>query len=383
MRKNKYIKPYLDNFFLLSYSDLFRVSMDPRVKPEGDGRKMVPEGDERGRVPEGDRRGMVPEGDGRGRVLEGDRKKSVPEGVGKKCAPEGNFSLLSSLRAVTRGQAIFELGNNTKESNRKIPRIFLQSRKIGMTMMMWILVSSLTMTNTVHAECVPTPDCASIGYTSTSCEGGFVRCPFDISKLYCVPCDSSYQYTCSGTGQVGSGDSCNGKYVSCDCADGYELVDGNCVVSCSYTRTSLPTGCSAVSGSCVKNGTTYYSSTCTSCKTGYTLSSGSCNANTCDGYHDYNTGCTSYTTCQSGSITKYKCTACEEEYILCENTSICIDTDCYTSLIGNIDSCTKFRFDYCNEDYSCYGNYGEVYTAIPSTGSSTICGSFGGGPSPF
>ena len=56
MRKHKYIKSYSDNFFLLSYSDLFRVSIDPRVKPEGDGRKMVIEDDGRGMIPEDDRK---------------------------------------------------------------------------------------------------------------------------------------------------------------------------------------------------------------------------------------------------------------------------------------------------------------------------------------
>jgi len=39
----------------------------------------------------------------------------------------------------------------------------------NMTVMMWILVSSLTMTNMAHAECTPVPNCASIGYILTSC----------------------------------------------------------------------------------------------------------------------------------------------------------------------------------------------------------------------
>ena len=54
-----------------SYSDLFRVSIDPRVKPEGDRKESVSEGDERGRKP-----------------------------------PYDNL-IKSSLRAGTRGQAIF------------------------------------------------------------------------------------------------------------------------------------------------------------------------------------------------------------------------------------------------------------------------------------
>ena len=203
--------------------------------------------------------------------------------------------LKSSLRGANRGQANFELG---KEENRKIPGIFLLCRKIGMTesvicrsldvflqkrgmienkncrnrgmtFVLWILVSSTSMTGTVKAECVPTQDCASIGYTETSCETQAVKCPFDTSKLFCLPCDSSYQYSCNGTGQKGKGTACNGKYIECECSNGYDLVDGACIVSCSYNLTSLPTGCSAVSDSCIKNGTTYYSSTCTSCQYGY------------------------------------------------------------------------------------------------------------------
>ena len=297
----------------------------------------------------------------------------------------------------------------------------------SMTMMMWILVSSLTMTGTVYAECTPAPDCVELGYTETSCNGGFVRCPFDINKLLCIPCDSSYKYACSETGEIGSGTACNGKYIECKCTDGYELVDGACVISCAYTLTALPTGCSAAD-SCVKNGTTYYSSTCTTCKSGYTISSGTCkantcsgyytsktgcsnystcstptetkykctacnngytlnsgqcSANTCSGYYSSKTGCSNYTTCLSGTATKYKCTACETGYTFCENTSRCIDTDCYTTLIGNVDSCSDFKFEYCNETYSCYGNYGEAYTAIgSSSGSVVVCGDFSGGLEP-
>ena len=339
-----------------SYSDLFRVSIDPRVKPEGDRKDSVSEGDERGRKPQHD-----------------------------------NFKK-SSHRAGTRGQAIFEL-------------------------VFFTLVSS---TSIAQAECVPLPDCASIGYTSSSCEGGFVRCPFDITKLYCMPCDSSYQYSCSDSGQVGNGESCNGKYVSCECAEGYELVDGNCIVSCAYTLTTLPTGCSAVDDSCIKNGTTYYSPTCTSCKTGYTINSGSCSANTCSGYYTSKTGCSNYSTCQSGATTKYKCTscnsgytlssgqctanscdgyyssagsncssyttclsgtttkykctACNSGYTLCESNARCIDTYCYTELTGQGSSCNSIRSD-CSTG-TCTGNDGKTYSVWPVCPSSGTIGGF-------
>ena len=65
----------------------------------------------------------------------------------------------------------------------------------------------------VYGECTPTPDCVSIGYTETSCEGDSLKCPFDTSKLYCVPCDSSFKYTCDGENVANAvGVSCGGKY---------------------------------------------------------------------------------------------------------------------------------------------------------------------------
>ena len=103
----------------------------------------------------------------------------------------------------------------------------------SMTIMMWILVSSLTMTNMAYAECTPAPDCASIGYTETSCETTSLKCPFDTTKLKCMPCDSTFRYTCSGDNIAGGiGDTCNGKYASCECASGYKWKKSTCVESC-------------------------------------------------------------------------------------------------------------------------------------------------------
>ena len=91
------------------------------------------------------------------------------------------------------------------------------------------LLLSLTMTGVANAECTPTPDCASIGYTETSCEGDSLKCPFDISKLFCVPCDSSFKYDCSGANITGGiGTSCGGKYMSCTCSNGGTFANGAC-----------------------------------------------------------------------------------------------------------------------------------------------------------
>ena len=82
----------------------------------------------------------------------------------------------------------------------------------------------------VYAECTPAPDCASIGYTETSCEGDFVKCPFDTSKLFCIPCDSSFKYDCSGENITGgTGSACGGKYVSCECVTNYIFDNGSCI----------------------------------------------------------------------------------------------------------------------------------------------------------
>ena len=96
------------------------------------------------------------------------------------------------------------------------------------------LIPSLT-----SAQCVATQDCATLGYTETSCSGGSgVKCPFGNSWA-CFKSESEikdqlcselgYTQTCSGTGYSGgSGTACNGKYNVCTCASGYEWKDGGC-----------------------------------------------------------------------------------------------------------------------------------------------------------
>ena len=85
---------------------------------------------------------------------------------------------------------------------------------------------------TINAQCVATQDCATLGYTETSCSGGSgVKCPFG-NKWACFKSESEYEQefctkygftlSCSGTGYSGgSGIACNGKYTYCSCADDY------------------------------------------------------------------------------------------------------------------------------------------------------------------
>ena len=102
------------------------------------------------------------------------------------------------------------------------------------------LIPSLT-----SAQCVATQDCATLGYTETSCSGGTgVKCPFG-NKWACFKSESEFcnEYgftqTCTGTNQTGgAGKACNGKYFSCNCVSGYEWQNGTCVVkTCSVPCT--------------------------------------------------------------------------------------------------------------------------------------------------
>ena len=105
------------------------------------------------------------------------------------------------------------------------------------------LLSSLTMTGVANAACTPTPDCASIGYTETSCEGASLKCPFDITKMKCMPCDSSFRYDCAGANVTGGvGNTCNGKYASCECAGGFSFNNGECECPASITAVDCTVG---------------------------------------------------------------------------------------------------------------------------------------------
>ena len=122
--------------------------------------------------------------------------------------------------------------------------------------------------NLTSAQCVATQDCATLGYTETSCSGGTgVKCPFG-NKWFCggdnttickqegftnactgagqfgkgescanlykqCDCQSTYKYACSGTGYSGgSGSACNGKYTACKCASGYNWKNEKCEPLC-------------------------------------------------------------------------------------------------------------------------------------------------------
>ena len=89
--------------------------------------------------------------------------------------------------------------------------------------------------NFTQAQCVATTDCASLGYTETSCPNGKgLKCPFG-TTFACPATDQSvcekygFKYDCRGTGYTsGIGQICNNKYTSCTCSSGYEWKSGKC-----------------------------------------------------------------------------------------------------------------------------------------------------------
>ena len=114
-----------------------------------------------------------------------------------------------------------------------------------------LLGTSLSLIpQTINAQCVATQDCATLGYTETSCSGGSgIKCPFG-NKWACFKSESEvcqqYGFTlsCTGTGYSGGvGKACNNKYTECSCAFGYiwndssqkcEDATANCVIGALY-----------------------------------------------------------------------------------------------------------------------------------------------------
>ena len=84
-------------------------------------------------------------------------------------------------------------------------------------------------------QCVTVQNCAALGYTASSCDGGKgVKCPFGLG-WFCagdeasICAENGFKYSCSGTGYAGgAGSACGGKYTQCTCANGYEWKNGSC-----------------------------------------------------------------------------------------------------------------------------------------------------------
>ena len=194
---------------------------------------------------------------------------------------------------------------------------------------------SLVPQSILAAECAVT-DCSLLGYTDSACPGSGLKCPFgegwycgggaaeDCIKLgydkSCTgagesgsgetcngkyktcTCNSSYKYTCSGTGYSGgSGTACGGKYTACTCKSPYTWSSGACKCPSTYQYTCSGTGYSGGSGTAC--GGKYTKCTC---KSPYTWSSGACK---CPSTYQY--------TCTGTGYSGGSGTACGGKYTSC------------------------------------------------------------------
>ena len=128
-------------------------------------------------------------------------------------------------------------------------------------------------------QCVVTEDCATLGYTETSCPSNGVKCPFG-NGWFCggdeaAVCDKNgFKYTCTGTGYSGgSGQPCGGKYKTCNCATNYTWNGNSCALSCSSTYQYSCTGTGYAGGAGSACGGKYTQCTCAS---GYEWKNGEC-----------------------------------------------------------------------------------------------------------
>ena len=85
------------------------------------------------------------------------------------------------------------------------------------TLLTSVLLTAPFVAGNVLAQCVATQDCATLGYTETSCENGGIKCPFGNA------------WACKGNADTGTEDSENGR-DNPDCTYGaIYYSDGTCV----------------------------------------------------------------------------------------------------------------------------------------------------------
>ena len=90
----------------------------------------------------------------------------------------------------------------------------------------------LAGTADVRAACIPTQDCASLGYkyTAAQCPDGAIACPFDTSKFFCMnPTDDSGSTTPDPAPSVPTSGYCCGYTNYCGYSGGTSNSDdSNC-----------------------------------------------------------------------------------------------------------------------------------------------------------
>ena len=213
----------------------------------------------------------------------------------------------------------------------------------------------LAGSGTAYGACTPVLDCASLGYkySSSECSGNGVACPFNTSKYFCAaPCTYTVtKATCDSQCKNVGDQACtkNGTvyYKACGsnkCGTGYTCTNGSCTSTCnySYTAASCSSQCKSVgSTSCVKDGTTYYSS---------------CGSSLCSGSQTCTNG-----TCKSNVATSGYC--CDDTGSYCGNYSYCRSNYSYPDCSDMMSSCRASggtpAFQYCSY-YGTANYYGSA-----------------------
>ncbi len=108
------------------------------------------------------------------------------------------------------------------------------------TMLMSAMGVGGVVGNVWAASCAVT-DCAALGYTeSYNSSGNCLKCPFG-EAYNCEAgyiCPDNYTQECTGTGEIGVGEACDGKYAECACKEGYKWENGQCKAQATWGQCS-------------------------------------------------------------------------------------------------------------------------------------------------
>ena len=223
--------------------------------------------------------------------------------------------------------------------------------------------------NDKYLKCDANGWCRDNGYTLSSCSSPKVlntQCPNGLSLYKSCVCPSTYKYTCNGTGySLGKGTACDGKYTECVCSVQYNWNGSSCAYcGDAYKYTCSGTGYSGGSGTAC--GSRYTSCTCAS---GYHWSGSACVA------HSYSCPSGSY---ESSSSCSYGTSGTVSKKCSCGATS----GTCYTckscSPLANETGCsygTKSCSNGCGGTRTCCKTCADNGGSSSCSGQTSACGS--------
>lgn len=179
-------------------------------------------------------------------------------------------------------------------------------------------IAAAVGTPNVRAACIPTQDCAELGYkyTSSECSGDRIACPFDTSKFFCFePQICNYSYT---------------------------------VASCSKQCKNVGTN------ACTRNGTVYYEA----CGASKCSSEQTCNNGTCVSPVAKSGWCCGYSGCGYSGTSHSNDSYCQRNY----------GESCYKRCMRYYPDCNDMQascrasggtpvFQFCDSPYYVYYAY--------------------------